>query len=271
MPDRLEPLRLAVLSGKGGCGRSTVAINLAYMLAAAGRKVALVDLAQFGSLGVLLQVPHTPGTGLGPVAACLASIHQNELPDVLDSALVPCRMGNQQVSLLPAAAPQRQDDLLVTELVKVLESLNDKGFDLIIDTSHEPSDRLAAALHVSSHRLWVLTPDPAAGWHTLQAMEMARQLGVPATPSGVVVNRYHRYCGLRLPDLESAVGLPIWAVLPDIPRRLPLAAHRNVPLVVSGFGGWSRQLGRVLTQLGVGVQRPGLFIKRERTEAHAQV
>jgi MinD-like ATPase involved in chromosome partitioning or flagellar assembly len=266
-----QRVRLALLSPKGGCGRSTAAINLAYLLAATGRKVALVDLAQFGSLALLLQTPQSPGAGLGPVAACLASVHWEELPAVLETALQPCRLGHHPAALLPAAAPQRQDDLPVSDLLTLLETLSDLGYDLVLDTSHEFSDRLAAALLSATHRLWLLTPDPAAGWHALQAREIARELGAPEVPEGILVNRYHRRCGLRLPDLAAATGLPVWGALPDLPGRLPLAAHVGIPIVAHRFGRWRTELHGLLSRLGIIDPAPWWTHLRSKETIHGQV
>lgn len=244
-------LTLAVLSPKGGCGRSTVALNLAFLLAAASRPVALVDLAQFGSLAPMLRLHQTPGRGIGPAAACLRSAHRSELKQVLQEALHPVSLGGASLAVLTAAAPQRQDDLTAEELLELLNSLAALGLDLILDTSQELSDRLAAAMHAASHQLLVLTPDPAAGYHALQAQEIARQLCAPPVPTGLLLNRYHRGCGIAPADLAAALHTPLWAVLPDSPGRLPLAAHAGVPLLARRWAAWRRPLLSLLERLGV--------------------
>ena len=56
--------KFLVLSGKGGVGKSTVAVNLATALAAAGRRVGLLDVDLHGpSVPTLLGLDYTPVPG----------------------------------------------------------------------------------------------------------------------------------------------------------------------------------------------------------------
>lgn len=60
---------IAVTSGKGGVGKSTVSVNLAYQLAQQGKKVAIVDADIYGfSVPSLLNITEKPVTFNGKIA-----------------------------------------------------------------------------------------------------------------------------------------------------------------------------------------------------------
>ena len=54
--DRVSARSIAIVSQKGGCGKTTIALNLAVALAEKGRRTLLVDLDSQGSLGHALAV-----------------------------------------------------------------------------------------------------------------------------------------------------------------------------------------------------------------------
>ena len=69
--------KLLVLSGKGGVGKSTVAVNLATALAGAGRRVGLLDVDLHGpSVPTLLGLDYAPRSGRdGSVAPARVSLN----------------------------------------------------------------------------------------------------------------------------------------------------------------------------------------------------
>ena len=170
-----EPVRqrqariVAVTSGKGGVGKSNIAVNLAIQLTAAGRRVALLD-ADLGTANadVLCNVP---------VGSTLAQVvnGQHTLREVLVKTpggfyLVPGASGLANVADLSADARNR----LVDQLYE-LESMVDV---ILVDTGAGVSSNVLGFALSSDQILVVTTPEPTAmtdAYAVIKALVSERQ------------------------------------------------------------------------------------------------
>jgi Mrp family chromosome partitioning ATPase len=97
---------LAVASGKGGVGKSTVSVNLACALARLGLKVGLLDADVYGpSIPRMLGLTDEPVVGLSPLAGGMATL---ALLDAIDAAF--------RVDPPVPPAPEAEDDPDDTDL-----------------------------------------------------------------------------------------------------------------------------------------------------------
>ena len=170
---------IAVASGKGGTGKTFLALNIAWGLALQGFRTLVVDLDL--------------GTANLSVALGLAPRHN--LSDVIEGTLeldqVICTISHN-LALIPGAAKSKEYASLSPwqfhRLVTGLAQLEEKWDYLILDTGAGLSPNTTTFLYLVDYILMVINPEPASlldGYGLLKAI--ADQFWTPKT--GLVVNR----------------------------------------------------------------------------------
>lgn len=166
MPASEQRRTIAVVSPKGGVGKTTVAANLAAALAAAGRPVLLVDLDPQNALRLHHQMPLADGSGLA-VQTLLGQ-------PWADAAY----RGPYGVDCLPFGALNDLDRRAFEHHLDANPEWLHQGLDLlglvpgcivVIDTPPGGTCYLPQALRASTLALCVLLPD-AASFVTVPAM-----------------------------------------------------------------------------------------------------
>ena len=149
MPTRV----IAITSGKGGVGKSTVSINLAVSLAAIGRSVTLLD-ADLGLANIDVML------GLNPKQNLLDVLNGN---CDLDDILVPGPCG---IQLVPAASGvQRMAELGETEragLLYAFSELEQRSDFMIVDTAAGIAANTLQFCDASQEVIVVVCNDPAS-------------------------------------------------------------------------------------------------------------
>ena len=154
---------VSITGGKGGVGKSCIAVNLALGLAKLNGRILLLD----GDLGLanadqLLGV-HAPSTLLDVVHGRLS----------LDEAVVETPYG---VSLLPACSGRQEmvelDEKIRSKLIESVRSL-DAHFDFVIIDTAAGIGETAMGLTSAAHQiLTVATPDPTSARDAFATMKI---------------------------------------------------------------------------------------------------
>ncbi len=167
---------IAVSSGKGGVGKSTVAVNLAVSLAKDGAKVGIMDADVYGP-----NVPMMLGTGYGQ-------------PDVIDGKLKPIEAhGVKMISMAVLVPPDKpmilRGPMLHGVVRQFLSDVNWGELDyLIVDMPPGTGDvqlSLAQLVPVQGAVL-VTTPQEVSLSDVRRAVKMFEQVNVPVL--GVIEN-----------------------------------------------------------------------------------
>jgi len=218
---------ITVFSAKGGCGKTTLATNLAAASAKAGRSTCLVDLdLTFGDVAISLQLKpaHTIGDAVALGRLDESAVHAlvTHHSDLLDALLAPVEPG----------VAENVSAALVGELIGALKQRYDV---VVVDTPAAFSDQALAAFDATDDFLLVATLDVPAIKNLKLTLEMLQLLGYSRERWHVVLNRADAKVGLSVDDVQKMLNLPIAAQIPSS-RAVPSAINRGVPLVYDAPG-----------------------------------
>jgi len=173
-----RPISIAVTSGKGGVGKTSVAVNLAVALARLRHRVAILD-ADFGLGNVDVLMGLAPSAHVGHVL-----VGEKSLREVLVT-------GPGGVQVIPASSGMPQLTALTdTQWDRLGDSLDEIADDfdyLIIDTGAGISDNVVEAIRLASRALVVTALEPTA---VVDAYALIKLMSAtdPAQEIEVVVN-----------------------------------------------------------------------------------
>jgi flagellar biosynthesis protein FlhG len=151
--EKKKARRIAVISGKGGVGKSVITANLAAALSLRGRKILVID-ADLGlaSLDIIL--------GIEPPRTIFDAIHRG-LP--VDEILFPTTKG---FDLIPAGSSLQEGTLFTQGLAKgvemLLASLEDRYDAILFDVGAGIGDVVLFFAGLSHQILLVATPEPTS-------------------------------------------------------------------------------------------------------------
>ena len=178
-PERAEALRvIAVTSGKGGVGKSTIAANLAWLAAKQGKRVLLLD----GDLGlanaeILLGI--APRFHLGHLLDGSTPIHDVLADGPFGMKILSAGTGVQQLSRLGSAQKMR--------LISELDTLEDE-FDVVVaDSPAGIGDNMTFFVGACQETVLVVSPEPTSLTDAYAAVKVLSQGGTNAV-FHVVVN-----------------------------------------------------------------------------------
>jgi len=178
-----HPRTIAVTSGKGGVGKSNVALNLSILLSAAGSRVALVD-ADLGLANLDVLANLTVRTNLSHVIAGTHTLEETivDLPSGVQ--LVPGANGLTRLAHLS----EFQRAKLLAEL-SALEADNDL---IVVDCSAGIGPDVMSFACGSDHAMVVTTPEPTAitdGYAVVKAVTQRRYAGRVSLLVNMVADR----------------------------------------------------------------------------------
>ena len=216
---------VAVYSAKGGLGTTSVAVNLAFALAA-GRpdgRIALADMVTSGG-DVRVMLNLHPAYDIGDVVKKADRLDAG----LLDSLLTACKGG---VWVLPTSDdPETIEVLDGPTATIVIDHLRSQFGCTVVDCDHHMGEHTLAALDTADRVLLVTQLNVAALRSTQRTLALCERLGYSKEKVEVVVNRHDQADVVSLADAAQVLRKPIFFKLPNDYQSSSAALTKGVPI-----------------------------------------
>ncbi|MEN6635348.1 MAG: AAA family ATPase [Clostridiaceae bacterium] len=212
---------VACYSPKGGVGKTTLAVNLAYALATMNKKVALIDLSlQFGEVGVFLDIPK------GDTIADMVEEHSLEL-STIKSYLIRHQSGIQV--MLSSSAPEYAELIKPEHIDAILSSLRTEFDYVFVDMGVSLGDCAIATMETADTILLVVNEDIASLHDAKRSLKVLEALNQQDKVK-IVVNKD----GISTITVKNVANLleatPVLVVPYDLKSAM-LAVNRGIPML----------------------------------------
>ncbi|WP_458108977.1 AAA family ATPase [Arthrobacter sp. R3-55] len=215
---------IAVMSPKGGVGKTTVATNLAIGLGAvAPMSVVIVDLdLQFGDVasGLLLEPEHSITEAVHGAAA-------------QDSMVLKAFLTVHPAGIYALCAPQKPSDsdyITAEHVTRLLNQLATEFKYVVVDTAPGLGEHCLATLELATDGVWVCGMDVPSIRGLRKCFSVLKELQLLPQGRHTVLNFADRKSGLSVQDVEATIGVPVDTVIPRS-KTLPYSTNRGVPVL----------------------------------------
>ncbi len=254
---------IMVFGAKGGCGKTTIATNLAESLAKLNRgRVCIVDLdLDFGDVAIFLK--------LDPAVTISRAVQfEGELDATHVRSLITPYAENLDALLAPAK-PAEAEFITPDIAMNIIDVLRTMYSFIVLDTPPSFAEVTLRSFEKADSYILVTTLDLPSLKNIKVAMETLDALGYPRSRWHVVLNRAGSDVGLGQGDVEEVLGIPVTTAIPSS-RDVPATLNTGTTLVADNpeHPVSKAIFALAITEAGAPVQRevskPSLWAKFRR-------
>jgi|TARA_Y100000310_G_scaffold187484_1_gene187516 septum site-determining protein MinD len=193
----------AVISGKGGVGKTTTTINLGTSLNYLGEDVVIVDAnLTTPNVGIHLGAPIVPVT--------LNHVLSNQVK--FEEAIYEHESGTK---VMPASLSLRETEKVdykkFPELMKKVKKMT--GY-VLIDSAAGLGEEARAAINACDEIIIVTNPEMSAVTDALKTIKLTEEKGKPV--AGVILTRYRgKNHEMSIPNIRDMLEIPILGIIPE--------------------------------------------------------
>jgi pilus assembly protein CpaE len=228
-----------VVNAKGGCGATTIAVNLALSLQSAHGNVSLVDLGPLGHAALHLNLKP-----LFSVADALRNLHR------LDSSLLEGFMTRHPngLQLLAGASAPVPVEPSTAEFARLFDMLVSHYRYVVVDTSSRLDATMRLVSNLSEVVLLVAHADVASLWSASRVQQYLGETGGRDRVK-LVLNRFRKIPGFNEADAESAAGAKLLWKIPNQYFAVSAAIDRGTPVMQQNHTEIARSFSGLAAQL----------------------
>jgi pilus assembly protein CpaE len=226
VPSPREPaVTITVASATGGCGKTFLASNLAYLLAAGtGKRIAMVDLdLQFGEVVSMLQ--------LRP-ARTIVDVDPDE-DGSLEACMTPHK-GGFDVLAAPRD-PISADQVTPARVAEILLALRARYDYVIVDTPPSLNEVVLSSFDISEHLIVLATLDVPSVNNMRVFLSTLDRLKIATHGLHLVLNKAEQGVGFSGADVEQLLGRP-WDLVLPYDREVSRAVNLGLPVTEAAPG-----------------------------------
>jgi len=220
-----EGFVISVFSPKGGSGCTTLAINVAVLLAQKEYRTLLIDGSlQFGDVSVMINMK--------PVTSIVdLSNRGNEIDADLVSSVVQIHKSGLHVLMAPPR-PEMADVVTDVTIKAMLANLRPLYDFIVIDTTSSLND-IALTLLDESDRILLVTQQTLPSLKNVSRFfDLAQSLEYQTKKVWLVVNRATKKQGISIKDISDTLKRPIFMAIPEDILTVDTAIDQGVPVVL---------------------------------------